>query len=66
MLLYGWFVTECTTEALIAVFVCVSGLLPHRIIRADLPIAGIPYSHSKTALRILTRIVLPSLGLCAV
>ena len=38
-------------RVLIAVFVRVSGLLRHRIIRADLPIAGIPYGHAETALK---------------
>ena len=37
-------------NAFIAVFVRVSGLLRHRIIRADLPISGIPYAHAKTAI----------------
>ena len=35
---------------LMAVFVRVSGLLQHRTIRADLPIAGILYGNAKTAL----------------
>ena len=39
------------TVDVIAVFVRVSGLLRHRIIRADLPIAGIPDVHAKTAIR---------------
>ena len=33
----------------IAVFVRVSGLLRHQIIRADLPIAGTPYGHVESA-----------------
>ena len=39
-------------EHFMAVFVRVSGLLRDWTIRADLPIAGIPYGHAKTALRL--------------
>ena len=52
----GWqFTTQDARTKLIAVFVRVSGLLRHRIFRADLPIAGIPDSHTKTAINVYTR-----------
>lgn len=47
--LAGQLISNRVWEAIyIAVFVRVSGLLRHRIIRADLPIAGIPYNHAKS------------------
>ena len=48
------YTTSCYATAsarfFIAVFVRVSGLLRHRLIRADLPIAGIPYAHATIAI----------------